>query len=65
MERRYALLEEVYIQMIELRGCLDPEGETEGETEDGRQLLTWEELHSELEAVAGVTENSAQNTDPS
>lgn len=61
MERRYALLEEVYIQMVELRGCLDPEGETE----DGRQLLTWEELHSELEAVAGVTENSAQNTDPS
>ena len=48
MERRYALLEEVYIQMVELRGCLDPEGETE----DGRQLLTWEELHSELEAVA-------------
>lgn len=29
MERRYALLEEVYIQMVELRGCLDPEGETE------------------------------------
>ena len=48
-ERRQALLEEADIQMDELCGCLDPEAEVE----DGKQLLTWEELRSELEAVAG------------
>ena len=59
-ERRQALLEEADIQMDELCGCLDPEAEVE----DGKQLLTWEELRSELEAVAGALEASEQDAVP-
>ena len=59
-ERRQALLEEADIQMDELCGCLDPEAEVE----DGKQLLTWEELRSELEAVAGALEASEQDAAP-
>ena len=55
-----ALLEEADIQMDELCGCLDPEAEVE----DGKQLLTWEELRSELEAVAGALEASEQDAVP-
>ena len=60
MERRQALLEEADIQMDELCGCLDPEAEVE----DSKQLLTWEELRSELEAVAGALEASDQDAVP-
>ena len=59
-ERRQALLEEADIQMDELCGCLDPEAEVE----DGKQPLTWEELRSELEAVAGALEASEQDAVP-
>ena len=59
-ERRQALLEEADIQLDELCGCLDPEAEVE----DGKQLLTWEELRSELEAVAGALEASEQDAVP-
>ena len=52
--------EEADIQMDELCGCLDPEAEVE----DGKQLLTWEELRSELEAVAGALEASEQDAVP-
>ena len=54
------MLEEADIQMDELCGCLDPEAEVE----DGKQLLTWEELRSELEAVAGALEASEQDAVP-
>ena len=60
MERRQALLEEADIQMDELCGCLDPEVEVE----DSKQLLTWEELRSELEGVAGALEASEQDAVP-
>ena len=60
-ERRQALLEEAAIQMDELCGCLNPEAEVE----DGKQLLTWEELRSELETVARAMELSSQDADPS
>lgn len=46
--------------MDELCGCLDPEAEVE----DGKQLLTWEELCSELEAVAGALGASDQDMAP-
>jgi len=59
-ERRQTLLEEADIQMDELCGCLDPEAEVE----DGKQLLTWEELRSELEGVAGALEASEQDAVP-
>lgn len=55
-ERRQALLEEADIQMDELCGCLDPEAEVKV----GKQLLTREELRSELEAVSGTLETSDQ-----
>ncbi len=60
MERRQALLEEADIQMDELCGCLNPEAEVE----DGKQLLTWEELCSELETVARALEASDQGAVP-
>ena len=59
-ERRQALLEEADIQMDELCGCLNPEAEVE----DGKQLLTWEELRSELETVARALEASDQGAVP-
>ena len=59
-ERRQVLLEEAAIQMDELCGCLNPEAEVE----DGKQLLTWEELRSELETVARALEASDQGAVP-
>ena len=53
-------LEEADIQMDELCGCLA----TEAEMEDGKQLLTWEELRSELEAVAGALRASDRDAVP-
>ena len=59
--RRHALLEEASIEMDALCGCLDPEAEVE----DGKQLLTWEELRSELEAVDKALEAQSHDADPS
>lgn len=60
-DRRHALLEEASIEMDALCGCLDPEAEVE----DGKQLLTWEELRSELEAVDKALEAQSHDADPS